>query len=175
MIETGILAEGAKCELIDGELLEMPAEGPIHLVLAHRLSDQLRDCYREWGFWVRMGAPVVLADDSWPEPDVSVIAGPDSQYLERHPRGDECVLVVEVCYSSHARDHEKVKRYGKAGVPEYWILDVPGRELEVYKEPCARGGYLSMQRIPIVADSVAYLPRTMTQRIDFDELFGAFP
>jgi hypothetical protein len=32
-----------------------------------------------------------------------------------------------------------------------------------------------MQRIPIVADSVAYLPRTMTQRIDFDELFGAFP
>jgi Uma2 family endonuclease len=169
MLEAGIIAEGAKCELIDGELLEMPAEGPTHLVLAHRIADQLRTAYLNWGFWVRVGAPIVLADDSWPEPDVSVIAGPDSQYLARHPRGNETVLVVEVCQTSQTRDHEKIARYAAADVPEYWLLDVPGRLLELHRDPLS-SRYALTQRIELTPTTWACLPRTINQRLDFAAL-----
>jgi len=169
MIEAGILPEPARCELIDGELFAMPAEGPTHLVLAHRIADQLRTAYLNWGFWVRVGAPIVLADDSWPEPDVSVIHAADSNYLERHPRGDESVLVVEVCQTSHNRDHEKIARYAAAGVPEYWLLDVPGRLLELHRDPLS-SRYALTQRIELTPTTWAGLPRTINQRLDFAAL-----
>jgi Uma2 family endonuclease len=55
------------------------------------------------------------------------------------------LLVVEVSQASHQRDREKVADYARAGVPEYWIVDIPGRVVCVHREP--RGeSYASIER-----------------------------
>ena len=82
---------------------------------------------------------LVTLTASEPEPDLSVAPGPDTNYLDRHPCGAECVSVIEVADSSIRRDLVKADLYAEAGVPEYWIIDVDNRELIVHLRPTPDG------------------------------------
>ena len=83
---------------------------------------------------VDMQLPVALDEESEPEPDVAVTAGEPRQFLTSHPRRP--VLVVEVADSSLAFDRkEKGSLYARAQVPEYWIVNLKDRVLEVYRQP----------------------------------------
>ncbi len=71
---------------------------------------------------------------SEPEPDLAVLQAPDPPYANRHPRGDELRLVVEVADTSAAFDRNiKAALYARAGVPEYWVVDFQGRAIFVYR------------------------------------------
>ncbi len=82
--------------------------------------------------------PLVLGEDSAPEPDVALVAGSLRDYRDAHPR--TALLVVEVADASLAHDRfRKVPLYARAGLPEYWLLDIARPALEVYRDPSPEG------------------------------------
>lgn len=136
MVEAGVLHEGDRVELLDGELVEMTPQGPLHRVIKDLLAARLQDAYKGRAY-VSDQAPVDLNAYSQPEPDLAVYRGEARDYLSRHPRGDEALLVVEVAYSSQEIDREKAALYAQGGVPVYWILDLVARRIEVHDAPHA--------------------------------------
>jgi Uma2 family endonuclease len=72
-------------------------------------------------------------------PDMFIAIGPESKYRNRHPEPDDLVLVVEVSNTSLGVDRTvKLALYAAEGIPQYWIIDVKARRIEVYTQP--RGG-----------------------------------
>jgi Uma2 family endonuclease len=88
------------------------------------------------GWHVRTQGPIGLDDESEPEPDVAVVSGSLDDYAQAHP--SRPVLTVEVAVSSLGVDQErKGSLYARAGLADYWVLDLVDRVLEVYREPAA--------------------------------------
>ncbi len=146
MVEAGIIREDEPLELLEGELVVVSPQGPPHASVTSLLHDAVRDAYRG-AFAVREAKPMVAGPRGLPEPDIAVFRGTQRDFLSRHPRGDEAVLVVEVAHTSHAEDHEKAAVYARAGVPVYWLLDLPNRRLEVYAAPLADEGRYALVRL----------------------------
>jgi len=101
-----------------------------------------------WAAAEALGVPVFLE----PEPDVAVVPGTARQYWHAHP--SRPVLIVEVADSSVALDREhKASLYARAGVPDYWIVNVDEGPLEVHRQPvpspdAAYGwGYAEIRRL----------------------------
>ena len=87
------------------------------------------------GWYVDAQEPITL-DDSEPVPDVVVVRGNTRDYLERHPGSQDLALIVEIADSTLERDRTSKKRlYARAGIPVYWIVNLPEQKLEVYTEP----------------------------------------
>ena len=92
---------------------------------------------------IRSPIDVSTADRDYnePDPDIAVLAELNPDFARRHPRGDELLLVVEIAGASLKSDSTRKRDlYARAGVPEYWVLDLPNRRLLVHREP-AEGGY----------------------------------
>ncbi len=141
MVEAGILHERAPVELIAGELIVPPSEGPMHASLVSLILRCLTRAYPEDRFVVRVGNPLVLNDKSEPEPDLAVVPGDPQQYLTRHPQGSEAVLVIEIAHSSLKLDRALAEDYARSGVPHYWIVDVAGKTIEWFALPGPDGIY----------------------------------
>ena len=86
-------------------------------------------------------------DRNEPEPDVAVVQEARADYRKRHPAGGETELVVEIADTSLASDLSMKRRlYARAGVPEYWVVDLNGRRLVVHRGlDMAKGEYDSVQ------------------------------
>jgi Uma2 family endonuclease len=83
-------------------------------------------------------APVDVAppdqERNFPEPDLAVLIQNKPDFDERHPRGDELLVVIEVAQTSLYRDvTTKRDLYARASVPEYWVVDLPGRRIVAYR------------------------------------------
>jgi Uma2 family endonuclease len=88
------------------------------------------------GWVVRVQAPIALDDESEPEPDVAVVPGTRRDYRESHPRRP--VLALEVAESSLAGDRTiKGSLYARAGIADYWIVNLVEQVVEVYRDPVA--------------------------------------
>ena len=148
MVDAGVLGSEDHVELLDGELWEMNAQGPVHSALPVRLQQKLSACFGDAAH-VRVHTNVQLGERDLPEPDIAVVRGNNDDYLERLPRGDDLLLIVEISVTTQAHDRWKAGLYARAGVPEYWLLDVPGRTLTVHREPMrealpGKAGYASV-------------------------------
>jgi Uma2 family endonuclease len=78
--------------------------------------------------------PFALDPMSEPAPDLAVVAGAPLDYYDGHP--ERTVLIVEVADTTLSFDRRcKGSLYARAGVPEYWIVDVNRRALEVHRDP----------------------------------------
>ncbi len=144
MIDAGVLGPEDHVELIEGEILQMSPEKTAHAVAIDLAAEALRRAYRS-GSHVRVQHPLAIGDDSEPEPDLAVVAGTPRDYVRSHPT--RALLVVEVAESSLAYDRTtKVALYARAGIPEYWIVDLAGQALEVHRQP-GRQGYESVERL----------------------------
>lgn len=131
--DAGILGEDDHVELIEGELIEMAAKKAPHRVAVGLADDVLRTTFGP-GFHVQVQDPLGLGARSEPEPDVAVIPGQRRDYLTDHPA--MAALVVEVADSSLRYDRErKGSLYARARIPEYWIMNLLERVLEVYRDP----------------------------------------
>ncbi|MBA2321966.1 MAG: Uma2 family endonuclease, partial [Deltaproteobacteria bacterium] len=95
MVETGILGEDEPVELLDGELVTVTPQGPMHRALAVVVHDLLRAAFGE-GVHVQDHSPIAAEPYSLPEPDVAVIRGAARDFLERHASGADVVLAVEI-------------------------------------------------------------------------------
>lgn len=134
MVQTGVLAEDEPIQLIEGELIVMSPQGPEHSTIAEDLADRLRHAYSGTA-QPRLQSPIRASDTSMPEPDIAVVRGARRDYLHRHPRGTDTLLVVEIAMTSQRTDRAKANVYAAAGVPEYWIVDLAARRIEAHRDP----------------------------------------
>ena len=120
-----------KIELLNGMLVTVSPQGPEH---AHGVRTLMALIIRGVGdrATVQCQLPLGAGDDSEPEPDVAVI--PSQDYSREHPT--QALLVAEVSNSSLPKDRLlKAGLYARSGVPEYWIVNVPARCVEIYRNP----------------------------------------
>jgi Uma2 family endonuclease len=139
--------EGQRYELIDGDLIDKMGQKPPHMVGIQLLLKVLARIF-DLDF-IRCQGSIEASDAdserSVPEPDVVVTAAPLTGYLNRHPRGNECVLVAEISDTSARFDlTRKAALYARAVVPEYWVVDLKGRRLVIHRHP-RNGIYNSVQ------------------------------
>jgi Uma2 family endonuclease len=137
MIDAGILGEDEHVELVAGRIVEMSPEGPLHAGTIDLCAEILRRLFGA-DYTVRVQHPLVVDPDGEPEPDLAVVKGGPREHLADHPR--EAVLVVEVAESSLEYDRrEKALLYARAGFPEYWIVNLRARAVEVHRDPAPDG------------------------------------
>ena len=133
LIEKGIFLPDDRIELLAGELVVREPQRTPHTMGIGLVGEALRQALGS-GWYVRVQMPVALDDESEPEPDVAVAPGGPRDYPITHP--SRPVLVVEVAESSLLLDREyKGSLYARAGLADYWILNLVGRVLEVYRQP----------------------------------------
>ncbi|MDX1976086.1 MAG: Uma2 family endonuclease [Pseudanabaenaceae cyanobacterium bins.68] len=144
MLEHGIFAQDAQVELLEGLLVAKMPKNPPHRLSTGLLQDVLLSNLPS-NYHLNLQEPLTLAD-SEPEPDLAVVVGSRLDYRDRHPQGQEVALVVEVADSSLERDRTlKQGIYAKPGIPNYWILNLSDRTLEVYTDPSDAGRYRQRQ------------------------------
>lgn len=132
LVELGVL-QGEPIELIGGQLLVAEPQGPYHASAITAVDYALR-AVLPIGWIVRLQAPVWLDDESEPEPDLAVVAGFPGDYHDGHPARP--ALAVEVAESSLGFDRErKGSLYARAGIVDYWVLNLVDQVLEIYRDP----------------------------------------
>lgn len=137
MIDAGVFGPEEKLELLDGELIDMAPQKSRHATAVTLLADVLRKAFGD-AHTVRVQLPFNLDDRSVPEPDIAVVPGLPRDYKDAHP--GRAALIVEVADPSLAYDRiRKHAAYARAGVPEYWILNLNGQSLEVHRRPDVDG------------------------------------
>jgi Uma2 family endonuclease len=133
LIDLGVFQPGEAIELIGGELMVAEPQGAPHYTAIRKTAQALEAAFGP-GWEVRTEGPIGLDDDSEPEPDVAVVPGAPDDYARAHP--SRPVLTVEVADSSLALDRQhKGSLYARAGLLDYWVLNLIDRLLEVYREP----------------------------------------
>ena len=133
MAEVGIFATEERVELIEGKIIEMSPQNTSHAVVVSLISEALRVLFGE-NYYVRIRMPIEINEISEPEPDVVVVPGTPRDYLSEHPK--TAILIVEVSDSTLAYDRtQKTSLYAKAGIADYWIVNLINCRLEVYREP----------------------------------------
>jgi Uma2 family endonuclease len=134
MIEAGILGENDKVELIEGLIVEMSPIGSAHWYVVFELTKAISRLAGD-GWLVFSQGPIVLPNGE-PEPDICVVRGTSSDYKSRKPRANDVALLVEVADTSLEFDRQiKLRTYAAAGIPEYWIVNLRARELEIHRGP----------------------------------------
>jgi Uma2 family endonuclease len=131
--ELGILTPDDRVELIEGEIISLPPQGPEH---SHSVASLNTRFVRLFGdtHYVRVQLPLDLGN-SQPEPDFSFVPLGQESAAHMPVRAD---LVLEVAKTSLSFDrNEKASVYAKAGIPELWILNLSGRQVEVHRRPAA--------------------------------------
>lgn len=120
------------CELISGEIWDMPPEGPVHRFLNDRGVQYLRHLMQGRAE-VFEAHPITLAT-SEPQPDIAIVRLPDTRYLNRHPEPDDIYWLIEVADTTLTFDlNTKRQVYAQAGILEYWVIDISGQELTVFR------------------------------------------
>jgi len=126
------LFHGQRTELIGGEVIVLSPQKHRHYAAKHKTAKRLEIAFGEL-YWVREQGPLQCGDLSEPEPDVSVVRGTVDDY-DDHPT--HALLVVEVADTTlHFDRKQKMSLYARSGFPEYWIVNLVDRVLEVYRSP----------------------------------------
>ena len=127
-----------RVELVGGDIIEKPAQKDLHVV-GVALAEKAATAAFGAGYWPRTHAPLNLGVHDDPEPDVAVVIGSARDYIGSKNRVDP-LLVIEV--SDMTLRHDRVKkgrRYARAGIRDYWIVNLVDGQLEVYRNPHRSG------------------------------------
>jgi Uma2 family endonuclease len=162
MMKAGVIEEGAHEELIEGELIEMPADGARHKKLSHDLMFWLARGLDPSAYIVIPSSTLVLSDLNAPSPDWCVTpAGIPIADV----RGPDTLLVIEQAESSTRRDLGwKADLYARYGVRDYWVIDIDKRETHVHRDP-TENGYGFRQRHPADSEVAALLVPGLSLRL----------
>lgn len=132
-----IPSDGQRHEILDGDEFMTPAPDPDHqetvLRIARRLADHVDD--RRLGRVFIAPTDVVLSAHDIVQPDVFFISAQRSGIVGRRNVQGAPDLVVEVLSASTAAQDRGAKRalYARAGVHEYWIVDLAARAVEIHE------------------------------------------
>jgi Uma2 family endonuclease len=169
MTEAGILPEDTSTELIEGRILDVGERVPFHSGTMDRMN---RILLQRVGDSAVVGIKHAVRFDPYTEPiaDYSILRARSDFYSEAHPGPEDVLLMIEVAGASLAYDRDaKAPLYAGAGIPEYWLVDLAGREVIVHRSPLegrysevtnlGRGDAAALQTVPGLTLSV-------------DEIFG---
>jgi Uma2 family endonuclease len=132
MVACGAL-EGQRVELLEGLIVEMSPLSPAHNTVVTRL---MRHFAAAPSWWTQVQSSIEVPPNAEPEPDLAVFAQEPSP--RHHPT--TALLAIEVAVSSHMIDRNvKAELYAQAGIPTYWVVDVPGRAIEIRTRPDSNG------------------------------------
>ncbi|MEO6811297.1 MAG: Uma2 family endonuclease [Isosphaeraceae bacterium] len=135
LIRAGGFSEDDPIYLWKGQLVEKMTINPPHASTVFKVSRLLHRALPD-GWLARPEQPLEIGQRSVPEPDVAIVRGALDAYDRRHPQARDVALLIEVSDSSLAEDQgDKLQTYAAAGVPVYWIVNLPNRRIEVYTEP----------------------------------------
>jgi Uma2 family endonuclease len=135
LVSIGFFGPEERLELVGGVLVVREPQGSRHATGIRRVETVLRRVFGV-GWDVRSQLPIALDDESEPEPDVTVVPGTYDDYRDAHPARP--VLIVEIADAGLAFDRtDKASLYARAGIADYWIVNLPEDVLEVYRQPIA--------------------------------------
>lgn len=137
MIESGILTEGDRVELLQGEIIEMSPIGRQHAACVDRLNELL---VRALGLRaiVRVQNPIQLSSRSEPQPDFAILQRRSDFYADSHPQPQDVFALIEVSDTTIEFDRTvKVPLYAKDNIAEVWIVDLNAEAVQIYREPSA--------------------------------------
>jgi Uma2 family endonuclease len=160
MIDAGVFGD-ERVELLNGIMVtKMTANHP-HIFAVSTLGELLRAALPQASWWVLEEKPIRMGSASRPEPDIAIVRGPRTDYTRRLPNEHDVALVVEVSDSSYVEDTDrKLRLYEQFGVPEYWVIDLKNRQVEVFAlEQRSFGAplvYTETEEIRITLDRRAY-------------------
>jgi Uma2 family endonuclease len=167
LVELGFF-DGERLELIEGRIVRMSPQRVPHSVAVELVDRCLRRVFVP-GHRMRCQLPFRPADGSEPEPDIAVIAGDDPRASKEHP--SSAVLIVEISETTLEHDRWKARLYAASGVPEYWILNLVARNLEVYRNPeMGEGGVARYASSKILTERDRLSPLTANLEISVAEL-----
>ncbi len=169
MTEAGILPEESGWEIIDGYLIDKMSIGSKHASIVRRLSKLLE---KKFGDVVQVSGqnPVHIDDYNEPEPDIALLKPSKDFYAEKHPTPPDVLLLIEVSSSTIEYDREIKKRlYAKAGIVEFWLVNLPDNTVEFYSQP-KKGNY----RLARILESGEILMSTSIENLTLaiDEILG---
>jgi Uma2 family endonuclease len=167
MVAAGVLTKYDRIELIEGDLLDMAPIGSRHAALSMRLTKLFVRGVGD-AAEVSVAGPIRLGDFSEPQPDLSLLR-PLTDYAARIPEPGDVLLLVEISDSTLVFDQTtKLALYAGHGIIEYWIVDVEGSRVFIYRSPVA-GAYA--ESLEISGTGVAS-PGALTElQIAVNEIF----
>ncbi len=155
MYEAGVFKPDERLELINGEILKVAPMNAPHISYVIRLSRIFTERLTKRAI-VSTQLPVVINEESEPEPDLSILRWRSDDYFSGKPSAQDVYAIIEVASTSLVYDRRvKLPLYARAGVPEVWIVKVQERELEVYRSP--KGEAYSESRVLKPSDVVSLL------------------
>jgi Uma2 family endonuclease len=145
MIDRGYFDPTVKhrVELIEGSIVAMSPIGHLHCDALERITRWSHLDAPIEQFLVRVKGSLGIPElDSVPEPDMAWVG---YRIYKARPQAADVLLLVEVADSSLAFDRgDKARIYASAGIADYWVVNVPGRCVEVHREP-RDGAYRSVR------------------------------
>lgn len=133
--EVGILCEDDPVELIEGEIVVKSPISSGHAACVKRLNALFSNKIQGKAI-VSVQDPIRLSEHSEPEPDLALLKPRPDFYSFKHPTPEDVLLIVEVAETSLQYDKEvKLPLYARHGVPEVWLIDLEGGQIEVHTEP----------------------------------------
>ncbi|MDZ4363602.1 Uma2 family endonuclease [Brevundimonas sp.] len=144
MVEVGVIDPDASIEILDGEIIDMPSEGEVHLTFKMRLNRLLvTTIASEWE--VMPEGTLHLAPQDAPQPDFYVLPA-DADLRPVDPAG--VALIIEIADMSLRHDlGRKPGKYAQYGLSEYWVIDVNARQTHVHRNP-VDGAYADVAIVP---------------------------
>lgn len=146
MADADILKEDDRVELIDGQILIKEPPGPEHAGHVAILTQMFLRLVGDRAI-LRPQDPLHIDALNDPQPDITLVRPRDDYYMHAHPRPDDVLLAIEIAWSSAREDRRiKVPLYARAGIREFWLIDIKKRKLEVYRNP-GEAGYHNVLRL----------------------------
>lgn len=134
MAESGVFGDDERLELWDGEIFEI---APIHRRHAYGVRQLIAilSMLSPDRAMLDVQNALLIDEHSQVSPDVMLLRPRDDGYRDLPTAGD-VLLLIEVADATIAFDRRvKADRYAAAGVPEYWVVDVPERRVWTMTRP----------------------------------------
>ena len=155
------LFDNQRVELLNGIVRLMAAMNTPHFGMTTHLNTELsHHLYKK--FTCLSQGPVKIVDINEPEPDIMVAKYRKDSYMGKSVKPEDIYLLIEVADSTLRKDRtEKMLTYAKAGIVEYWIINLKDYQIEVFKQPekrdyrfrdIVRDGELTCERIGFTVD-----------------------
>ena len=136
MIQSGILHEDDRVELLEGEIVEMSPISSRHAACVNNFTRLFSTLNLNQKIVLAVQNPIILGSHTEPQPDVALLKPRQDMYQSQHPTAKDIYLLIEVTETSHHIDRDrKLPLYAEAGIAEVWLVDLSQEVVERYLEP----------------------------------------
>ena len=173
--ELGFFESDNRFELIRGEIIKKAAKSTFHSACNSLLLGGFHLLLRKQAI-VRGQDPIILSDDTEPEPDVVIARNRSDNYVSSHPLAADILLVIEVSDSTLKYDRKtKLSLYAESGISDYWIFNLVDMQLEMHSEPYQKqtGGFGYRAQRVVLPNEVVVIPGFPELSLDLSTVFPA--